>query len=146
MLNFLIRCLAWGCLISISFATLSPVDMRPSAGGSVAIQHFAAFATVGLLFVLAYPRRPVLTVAFVLCSAVALEWLQTMVPGRHGRLVDLASKSAGVLIGLSIALAITKVEWSNGKRFVMPYLAYAVAALIVALVVTPFWLALMTLD
>jgi hypothetical protein len=146
-LNLVIRCLAWACLLGIAFATLAPVEMRPSDGGSAKIQHLAAFAVAGLLFVLAYPRRPILIVVFVLGSAVALELLQLAVPGRHGRLDDLTSKSSGALLGLSVALAITQVEWGMWKRSPMSYLVYgAVVTLIVVLLVTPFWLALMTLD
>ena len=102
MYHKLVATAAWLSLAFIVFATLSPIDLRPHAAG-VGLDRFAAFATTGLLFGLAYPRRPGLVVALVLCGACILEITQLITPDRHGRLPDLFIKMAGGTMGILIA-------------------------------------------
>jgi hypothetical protein len=102
MYHKLVATAAWLSLAFIVFATLSPIDLRPQAAG-VSPDRFAAFATSGLLFKLAYPRRPGLIVALVLCGACILEMTQLITPDRHGRLPDLFVKMAGGSTGVLIA-------------------------------------------
>jgi hypothetical protein len=90
---------AWLALAFIAFATLSPLRDRPAVAGPQ-LEHFAAFALMGLAFVRGYPRRLLLIVAIVLGSAFALETLQLLTPDRHGRLIDAAVKAAGGICGI----------------------------------------------
>ena len=53
---------------------------------------------LGLLFMLAYPNRAALVVLIVVGSAVTLETLQLLTPGR---LVDVSIKVAGGLGGMA---------------------------------------------
>jgi VanZ family protein len=91
----------WLALAFIVYATLSPIDDRPSVAPPN-FERFVAFALVGLAFALAYPKRLVLIAAIVLISAFGLEALQLLTPDRHGRLVDAVIKAAGGLCGIGI--------------------------------------------
>ena len=62
----------WLALAFIAYATLSPIDARPTMLAS-SLEHFAAFALVGLALGLAYPKRLLLVAAIVVGSAFALE-------------------------------------------------------------------------
>jgi len=91
---------AWLALAFIAFATLSPIDDRPTLAGPQ-LEHFAAFALMGLAFTLAYPKRTFLIIAIVLGSAFVLETLQLLTPDRHGRVVDALVKATGGMCGIS---------------------------------------------
>jgi len=54
--NF-VRFLAWISLAFIAIFTLAPIGFRPESGFSPTIERFSAFAAVGLVFALAYPRK-----------------------------------------------------------------------------------------
>ena len=103
MFQKLIALAAWGALAFITFATLSPIGLRPHVAANIGIEHIAAFSVVGLLFGLAYPRRLIPVIALVLGSAILLEVLQLLTPDRHARLLDLAFKLLGGSIGIAIA-------------------------------------------
>jgi VanZ family protein len=91
----------WLALAFIVYATLSPISDRPVVAGPH-LEHFAAFALMGIAFGLAYPNRILLVVAIVVGSAFGLEALQLLTPDRHGRLVDALVKAAGGVCGISI--------------------------------------------
>lgn len=90
----------WMALAFIVFVTLSPIDARPVLAPPQ-VERFAAFALLGLAFILAYPARWPLVVALVLGSAVGLEALQLLTPDRHGRVLDALVKSTGGICGIS---------------------------------------------
>ncbi len=89
----------WLALAFIVFATLSPINDRPVIAGKQ-LEHFAAFAVVGLAFGLAYPRRVFLVAAIILISAFGLEALQLLTPDRHARMLDALVKAAGGVCGI----------------------------------------------
>jgi VanZ like family len=91
----------WLALGFIAFATLSPIDARPSLA-SAHLEHFASFALVGIAFALAYPSRVLLVVAIVVGAAVGLEALQLLTPDRHGRAADALVKTLGGISGISV--------------------------------------------
>lgn len=101
MFNKLITVVAWALLAFIAFATLSPIQDRPTLPTPSNFDHLAAFAVLGVLFCLAYPRHTVLAAIIVLGSAALLESLQLLAPDRHGRLLDAAMKMAGGGLGLA---------------------------------------------
>jgi VanZ family protein len=105
---------AWGCLAFIGYATLSPLHDRPSLPTSVGFERLAAFAVLGLLFCLAYPRQFILVCLIVLGSAVLLEFAQQLTPDRHGRAMDAVEKIAGGTIGILIGEAILYLDRSSG--------------------------------
>ena len=90
---------AWACILALAFATLThvgfvysiyyvlaPLLMRPEIMLYAHFEHVIAFGVFGALFALAYPRRFIFVCSIVFISAVALEYLQTLTPDRHGRL------------------------------------------------------------
>ena len=91
----------WLALAFIVYATLSPIQDRPVIAGAQ-LEHFAAFAVLGIAFALAYPRRVFLIAAIVLISAFGLEALQLLTPDRHARLLDALVKAAGGVCGIGI--------------------------------------------
>src|SRR6266513_3068612 len=98
--------LAWALLIFIAYVTLSPIAARPAFSTSTTVEHIVAFAVLGLLFGLAYPRHLVLVLIIVLGSAVLLELAQLITPDRHARLLDAIEKMAGGASGIVAGRAI----------------------------------------
>ena len=72
-----------------------------------------AFAVLGALFCLAYPRHILLVCVIVPGSAVLLEIVQLLTRGRHGRIQDAIEKISGGLGGIAIARAILSFEQAN---------------------------------
>ena len=93
--------IGWLALGFIVLVTLSPVGDRPSLA-SPHLEHFAAFALMGLAFALAYPNRVLLVVTIVIGAALGLEALQLLTPDRHGRAVDAFAKSLGGISGICV--------------------------------------------
>jgi len=91
----------WLVLAFIVFATLSPISDRPVVAGPH-LEHFAAFALMGLAFGLAYPNRVLLVVVIVAGAAFGLEALQLLTPDRHGRVIDALVKALGGICGISV--------------------------------------------
>jgi VanZ family protein len=106
MLHRLISIAAWAVLAFIAYATISPIQARPTLPTSTGFEHFTAFAVLGLLFCLAYPRHFALVCLIVLGSAVLLEIMQLLTPDRHGRIQDAIEKMAGGLVGIVVGRAI----------------------------------------
>ena len=91
----------WLVLAFVVYATLSPVGARPVLT-LPHLEHFAAFALMGLAFALAYPDRVLLVVALVVGTAAGLEALQLLTPDRHGRAADAFVKALGGISGISV--------------------------------------------
>ena len=83
----------------IVYATLVPITLRPNSGHLHAERQLAYFA-LGGAFTVAFPRRWPWIVAAVLSIACGLEYAQTFIPSRDGRLIDAFEKSAGGLAGV----------------------------------------------
>jgi VanZ family protein len=113
MFHKLIPVAAWALLAFIAYATITPVQDRPNLSDSAALEHIAAFAALGGLFCLAYPRRTVLVCLVVLGSAALLEMMQLLTPDRHGRLLDAIEKMAGGAAGIAAGRAILYFEQAN---------------------------------
>src|SRR5438874_995077 len=109
---------SWLALAYIAYATLSPITERPIVAGPL-LEHFAAFALLGVAFGLSYQNRVVLALVIVIGSAFSLEALQLMTPDRHGRLADALVKAAGGLCGLivgQLAMPVLRNWISRSKR------------------------------
>ena len=96
-----VRIAAWACLVGIALVTLGPLGLRPSSWLSPSIERFIAFAIVGALFAVAYPRYILFSAAIVFGAALLLEVLQLLRPSRHGMAFDAAVKIAGGICGLT---------------------------------------------
>jgi len=90
-------------------------DMRSFAR----FEHVIAFACVGAIFSFAYPDRIVSVSCAILLTAVALEYLQTWTPNRHGTFVDACEKIAGGGLGISAAHAIHHLAQKRQSRRVV---------------------------
>lgn len=116
MLQKIIRAAAWSFLAFVVYATLSPIELRPELVGAslykalfTVIERVGAFAVLGLLFYLAYPSRLTFVWILVLGSAVMLELLQLIVPGRDARVLDIAEK----LFGGAVGILSGNILWEN---------------------------------
>lgn len=89
----------------IVFATLAPINLRPETG-AVSPERFAAFALLGTLSGLLYPRHLGRVAASVVAIAITLEALQLIAPTRHGEVSDAMFKSLGALSGVGIAATV----------------------------------------
>jgi VanZ family protein len=120
---------AWACILALAFATLThvgfvysiyyvlaPLLMRPEIMLYAHFEHVIAFGVFGALFALAYPRRFIFVCSIVFISAVALEYLQTLTPDRHGRLIDAFEKVVGGAFGIFAAQGILWFTQSR-RRF-----------------------------
>jgi VanZ family protein len=101
---------AWLLLCFIVYATLSPIKDRPTLSTSPGFEHVVAFAALGLLFCLAYPRRIGFVCALVLGCAILLELSQHLTPDRHGRISDAIEKLAGGTLGIIAGTALLHFE------------------------------------
>ncbi len=115
MVHRIVAVVAWAVLIFIVYATISPIGDRPSMPASTTFQHLAAFAALGALFCLAYPRQIPLVCLIVLGSALSLELMQMLTPDRHGRVQDAIEKisggAAGILAGRAILYSEQARRW-----------------------------------
>ena len=74
------------------------------------IMHVAAYAALAFLWVWTLenikqePARLATAFALTLGLGIALEWFQTMVPGRFGTLFDIVLNSFGAIAGLIAAV------------------------------------------
>jgi VanZ family protein len=100
--------LAWLALGFIIFVTLSSIGLRPALSHDPLYERIVAYALLGLLFGLAYPRRLWITLSFIVGAAVILEGLQNLTPDRHGHLRDLVEKVSGSCLGVTVASAFSK--------------------------------------
>jgi VanZ family protein len=101
---------AWLLLAATAFVTLAPASWRPETGFSAQIERFVTFALIGLVFSIAYPRRPWLIALMVLGAAVTFEALQLLVETRHAGLRDVIAKLAGGSVGLLAGRVIVLVR------------------------------------
>lgn len=113
--NF-VRVLAWLSLAFIAVVTLAPIGFRPESGFSPTIERFSAFAVIGLVFALAYPRKLWLAVVIALGSAILLEVLQVLDPSRHGRVFDAIVKVAGGAVGLILGQMLLYMLRARARR------------------------------
>ncbi len=96
--------LFWLALAAISLLALAP---KPPAGADLGwdkLNHFAAFAVLGLLARLAWPRQSLLRWALALLSYGALlELAQGLTPNRQAEWADLLADAVGLLAALPLS-------------------------------------------
>ncbi|TRL41958.1 VanZ family protein [Rhizobium straminoryzae] len=97
------RFLAWLSLAAIVFVTVSPIGLRPHDPLPVNLDRALAFAVMAFLFVMAYPRRPLVLLVLLVASAGAIEALQLLAPTRHAHLLDASVKGMGAACGALLA-------------------------------------------
>jgi VanZ family protein len=98
----LLKTAAWSLLALIIFVTVSPINLRPHTLTTVSIDRAAAYAVVGVIFALAYPRSWKTIAVLLVLGAAGFEFLQLFQPSRHARIDDALVKASGALIGVTI--------------------------------------------
>jgi len=120
MLQKFITIAAWALLAFITYSTVSPIQARPMSPFPASIEHFAAFAALGILFCLAYPKHRALACALVFGSAVLLEIAQLLTPDRHARLADALQKLAAGAFGIGVVTVMRRLaftgRWDRAKQ------------------------------
>jgi VanZ family protein len=91
----------------IAFATLAPVELRPRTG-HVHFERIFAYLLLGGSLSLAFPRKPALVVGALIILACGLEYAQTFIPTRDGRIPDAVEKCVGAVIGAAMGLGVTR--------------------------------------
>jgi VanZ family protein len=105
MVHRLVTIAAWSLLGFIAYATISPIQARPTLFNSPNFERAAAFTVLGVLFCLAYPRHILFACLIVIGGAILLELAQLLTPDRHGRIEDVIIKSMGGVMGIVAARA-----------------------------------------
>jgi VanZ family protein len=100
--------LAWAYLAFIAFATLAPLQFRPTLTKTepelvVVFERVAAYVLLGLLFSIGFPRKQRFVCSVVLGSAVLFELLQAISPDRDPGMTDAIEKLVGGGIGICAA-------------------------------------------
>ena len=93
MISRVCRWLAWPLLVAIIYVTVSPIGLRPVTPAPADLERFVAYAALGDVFCLGYPKHRLLALVSLVALAGALEALQHLVPTRHGRISDAAVKA-----------------------------------------------------
>lgn len=101
-----LRILAWMALALVLAATVGPIGLRPHTPWSPNFERVAAFAVLGVLFALAYPRRWFAVAAMLVVAAGLFEVGQYLIPDRHPSLRDFAIKAVGGGGGIAIGIAL----------------------------------------
>ncbi|MBI5263384.1 MAG: VanZ family protein [Bradyrhizobium sp.] len=122
-INRMIAASAWILVALIVYGTLThskfvyaiyyklqPFMLHTQMKAYAHVEHVLAFAALGALFALAYPRRLILVCAVVLGGAAALEILQTLTPDRHGTWPDAVEKVAAGALGIAAARIILGIR------------------------------------
>jgi VanZ family protein len=103
MITTMARAAAWLLVLSAVFLTLSPQKFRPHTGFNHDLEHFLAFALVGLAFGLGYPNHRMVLALPAIAIAALMEILQLWVPGRHAYFTDFVINGLGACVGLAAA-------------------------------------------
>lgn len=114
-MKIVLRLAAWFALLGIVIATLSPIGLRPHTWLPVDLERALAYAGIGVLFALGYPRHILKVVLFLTVCIFALEAFQHLTPDRHGQIHDAWVKFAGAVAGLILGAA---AHWLVAKRSV----------------------------
>jgi VanZ family protein len=110
MTSTFLRAAAWAILAGIVFVTVSPINLRPHTMTTVNVDRAAAYAIVGMLFALAYPRNWKTTMVLLVAGAAGFEFLQIFSSTRHARIDDALVKALGAVAGVAIGHVYSKTR------------------------------------
>jgi hypothetical protein len=103
------RVTGWFLVAAAIFLTVGPQKFRPVTGLPHDLEHLVAFALVGLVSGLGYPRSLMRLTPIAVAAAAALETAQLWIPHRHAFFSDFAINALAACIGLATAAAITRI-------------------------------------
>lgn len=102
-MTLLARIAATAAIALVVALTLGPVGVRAMSPVNPMWDRALAYAAIGFLLILSFPRRPLQVMVAVLLMIGGLEVAQELRPDRHGRLLDVIEKSAGAGVGFAAA-------------------------------------------
>jgi hypothetical protein len=100
--------LAWLLVVAVVIFTVAPVEFRPNTGAPPHLERFIGIALITGAFCLGYPRYRIGILILVIVAVGALEVAQDIIPGRHGKRLDLAIKVSGALLGGTAAILVDR--------------------------------------
>jgi hypothetical protein len=109
MLTF-VRLLAWTLVAALVFVTLAPIGLRPVVTSNADIERALAYALLGGLLALAYPRHWLLALCAGIGIAAGLEFGQVFSASRHGRLADFVVKASAAGVGVLAAQVLIAIR------------------------------------
>lgn len=109
----LARLLAWTLVAALVFVTLAPIGLRPVVVPSANAERALAYALLGFLMALAYPRHRLLALGLGVAMAAGLEIGQVLTVDRHGRVPDFLVKATAAGFGVLAAHVLVVVQ---GRR------------------------------
>ncbi len=109
----LARLAAFAAIALVVLLTLGPVGIRSMSPVSPIFDRALAYAVIGFLLILSFPRHPWRVLIGVLAMIVVLEAGQGFRPDRHGRVPDAIEKVVGAGFGIAVA---TGALWMLRRR------------------------------
>jgi hypothetical protein len=108
--QFIARIVVWLLLLAIAVMTDGPISLRPETTLPANVERIAAWAFLGALFAIGYPKPTFSLVLLLVGAAGLLEFAQLRELGRHGQISDFVVKSAGGVLGLG-AVRLAQYFW-----------------------------------
>ncbi len=104
------RATAWLLVFAAVFLTLAPRSFRPITGVEHHLEHFLAFAFLGLVFATGYPNRRLVLAIVGIAMAALLEIFQSWAPGRHANISDFAVNAIGMCVGVAFVAVVDRMR------------------------------------
>lgn len=101
---------AWLLVTAVVVFTVAPIEFRPNTGAPASLERFIGIAMITGAFCLGYPKHRIGILVLIIGAVGFLEVIQDILPGRHGRKVDLAIKVAGALLGGASAMMFERLR------------------------------------
>lgn len=108
-MTLLARIAALAAVALVVALTLGPVGLRSVSPVDPMFDRALAYAVIGFLLILSFPRHPWRVVLGVMVLIVGLEAGQGLRSDRHGRVVDVIEKSIGAGAGIAAAAGVLLV-------------------------------------
>jgi nitrate reductase gamma subunit len=112
-MTLFVRIAALAAIAVVTVLTLGPVDLRAMSPVDPAFDRALAYAVIGFLLILSFPRHPWRVMIGVVALIVLLEAGQGFRPDRHGRVPDVVEKTVGAAAGIAAA---TGTLWLLRRR------------------------------
>jgi VanZ family protein len=109
-LNYLARVVAWILAAGIVALSVVPPELRPETAVPHYFEHFLAYALMGMAFGLGYKSNQAMLAIFLTAFCALIEIVQLFVPGRHARLLDFATDTIAVCLGVALASAVAMLH------------------------------------
>lgn len=114
------RLMAWTLVAALVFVTLAPIGLRPVVTENADLERALAYALLGFLLALAYPRHRLLAVGVGVAVAAGLEFGQILTATRHGRVPDFVVKAISACVGVVAAHLLLMLQTRWDRRRIYP--------------------------